>query len=290
MSTSCAAGGSRGIAFVGDSTLRHVMHGLLQNEWQLSNRTALASIAERLGHRTFVVELQHTARFAFTYVPMPHLLRSIRDIERLPPPACKVIAPDSASRAALAAVEYGLRQIGAVARRTVVYGGLISTLPSATLASDIIRWIRGCAPDVTLVLKSNGPSMHASRAETERVNHEIGEMVELVNSRDGAAHGWRPVLFWDAWSVVGNASVFVKTWKADTCKCHFAHVFAVERGLEGLENERIVHDLITHVPCMLPPANGAGRALPQWCLRANASDEPEWCGAAVGEVGLSRQT
>ena len=95
MSSSCAAGGSRGIAFVGDSTLRHVMHGLLQNEWQLSNRTALASIAERLGHRTFVVELQHTARFAFTYVPMPHLLRSIRDIERLPPPACKVIAPDT---------------------------------------------------------------------------------------------------------------------------------------------------------------------------------------------------
>ena len=110
---------------------------------------------------------------------MPHLLRSIRDLERLPPPAWKVIAPDSA---ALAAVEYGLRQIGAVARRTVVYGGLISTLPSATLASDIIRWIRACAPDVTLVLKSNGPSMHASRAETERVNHEIGERVELINS------------------------------------------------------------------------------------------------------------
>ena len=111
MSTSCAAGGSRGIAFVGDSTVRHVMHGLLQNEWQLPNRTALASIAEQLGHRTFVVELQHTARFAFTYVPMPHFLRSMRDIETLPPPGCKVIVPDSASRAALAAVEYGLRQM-----------------------------------------------------------------------------------------------------------------------------------------------------------------------------------
>ena len=105
--------------------------------------------------------------------------------------------------------------------------------------------------------------MHASREKIERVNREIGDQVELSN-RKGAAQGQRQVLFWDVWPIIGNATALVKTWKKDVCKCHFAHVFAVEQGIEGVENQRLVRDLTSRVPCMLTPSDGLGR--PQWCL------------------------
>ena len=151
---------------------------------------------------------------------------------------------------------------GATAAITLIYGGVSSILPGAEIVDALARWVEepSChttsraeepslqpspQPSLQLVVRGNGPLAGESRKRTARRNRELAAAVQR----------WPAAAWWDVEAILHRYSPLGTD--GSKCGCHFARkpYRLPWAWIEGKANLRLVWQLGTLLPCLLPEPN-----------------------------------
>ena len=247
------------IVFIGDSTLRDVMHAALQNLWAMDP----AHLGKRIWachHNTCVFDpplARGSRRFIFQYLPPERSEGTLAGVKQLPDPPCTVPLRNgtlgSLERNTAAAVAHAIKLRLPNSTSVVVFGGRGHQVLSSENVGVVIDWPRSCARHehvLQIILRSGAPftltgrpiddvTRAAGKAAAERLG---AQSLEHARASEGGH-----VVWWDVWPLLGNETPL-------DGRVHWAYKdYHNGTGIRGALNDCLAWQLGDLSPCLFPP-------------------------------------